>query len=160
MKKTVITILSAVALSVVPAYGQWTYKTINSDFDGYFKKAYTKESNSGHLIMEEGDPYIKDGVKVNRPFLAIKGSYYCDDYANIDFVFVVDGVNVKYTLKGTKTKDSSIYYFDESIWTDEFIKDFQSASKCLVRVNQDYCQDDYYEFSFSGSTAAYNFIVK
>ena len=30
----------------------------------------------------------------------------------------------------------------------------------FVRVNQEYCTDDYFEFNFSGSTSAYNFINK
>ena len=77
----------------------------------------------------------------------------------IDFILVVNGKNKKYKLSG-KSEDGRMCSFDESIWTDEFIKDFKSASKCSIRVNQDYCIDYYYQFDFSGSTAAYDFITK
>jgi hypothetical protein len=59
----------------------------------------------------------------------------------------------------SKSKDSQCYYFDGSIWTEEFIADFKNASKCSIRVNQSHCQNDYYTFNMSGSTAAYNFIT-
>ena len=111
-------------------------------------------------MMEVGETTYNDTIKINRPFLALGGSYFCDDYTYIDFVLVVNGANKKYELIGTKSSDSRMYYFDESIWTDEFIKDFKNASKCSIRVNQDYCTDDYYQFVFSGSTNAYNFITK
>lgn len=157
-KVTMMTLMMCLMTSVV--FGQWTYKTINSEFDGSFKKAYTQTNNGGYLMMEVSKPTYNDTIKVNRPFLALAGSYFCDDYTYIDFVLVVNGVNKRYELEGTKSSDSRIYYFDESIWQDEFIKDFKSASKCSIRVNQDYCTDDYYQFVFSGSTAAYNFITK
>ncbi len=155
--KTLLLILCLASISVS---GQWTYKNINSEFDGTFKKAFTQTNNSGYLIMEEGDTIMKDSVEIKRPFLALRGSYFCDDYAIIDFVLIVNGSNKKYEFNVSKSSDSKLYYFDESIWTDEFIKDFKSASKCSIRVNQEYCSDDYYVFNFSGSAAAYNFITK
>ena len=45
------------------------------------------------------------------------------------------------------------------MWTDEFIKDFKSASKCFIRVQYQWC-DYHYQFDFSGSAAAYDFITK
>ena len=135
------------------ANGQWTYKTINSEFDGSFKKAYTATNNSGYLIMEVGDT-------ITKPFIGLAGSYFCDEYTTIDFVLVVQGVNKLYKVRGMKASDNRMYYIDHSIWTDEFIADFKSASKCSIRVNQEYCTDEYYTFSFSGSTAAFNFITK
>ena len=134
-------------------FGQWTYKTINSKSDGSFKKAYTKTNNGGYLVMEVGDSAY------NSPFLSLWGSCFCDA-SYIDFVLVVNGVNKKYKLIGIRSRDGRAYYFNTSIWTDEFIKDFKSASKCSIRVNQDYCTDDYYQFDFSGSAAAYDFITK
>ena len=161
MKNVKVLLLTLfMCLTTIISHGQWTYKTINSEFDGQFKKAYTTTNNGGYLIMEVGDGSYEDTIQITRPFLALSGSYFCDDYTNIDFVFIVNGVNKKYELMGIKSSDSKLYFFNESIWTDEFIKDFKSASKCSIRVNQDYCQADYYQFNFSGSTNAYNFIVK
>jgi len=136
------------------AFGQWTSKTIKSDFDGSFKKAYTQTSGSGRLIMESATEEYP-----NAPFFALSGSYFCDDSAYIDFVLTVNGEGKKYQLKASKSRDSRMYYFDESVWTDEFILDFKTASRCLIRVNQEYCTNDYYEFNMSGSTQAYNFLI-
>ncbi len=139
------------------SFGQWSFKVINSEFDGEFKKATTETYNNGYLTMEVRDPLYNNKF-LYKPFLALIGSYFCDDYTYIDIVLIVNDVNKKYKLKGTKSRDSRMYYFDESIWTDEFIKDFKGASRCSIRVNQDYCQDDYYMFNFSNSEKAYSFI--
>tara|TARA_R110000868_G_scaffold56134_4_gene174042 strand:- start:201 stop:653 length:453 start_codon:yes stop_codon:yes gene_type:complete len=135
------------------ANGQWTYKIIHSDFDGSFKRSFTATNNNGFLMMEESDT-------VNKPFLGLSGSYFCDDETLIEFVLVVKGVNKLYKIDAMKSGDSEMYYINDSIWTDEFVNDFKSASKCSIRVNQSYCTDEYYTFSFSGSTAAFNFITQ
>ena len=149
-------------------FGQWTYttlsslyyssfktaytKTINSKPDGSFKKAYTKTNKRGYLVMEFDYTY-------NSPVLSLWSySFYVGDIY-IDFVLVVNGVDKKYKLTG-RAFDNRVYYFNGVIWTDEFIKDFKSASKCSIIVYQDYCPSDYYQFDFSGSEAAFDFITK
>ena len=152
VKLTMMTLMMCLMTSVV--FGQWTYKTINSEFDGSFKTAYTKTNNRGYLVMEVGDSAY------NSPFLSLwtrRRSSFCD-VSYIDFVLVVNGENKKYKLTG-RAFANSVYYFDESMWTDEFIKDFKSASKCFIRVQYQWC-DYHYQFDFSGSAAAYDFITK
>jgi hypothetical protein len=134
-------------------FSQWTNKTINSDFDGTFKKSYTETNNRGFLAMEQG-------ISSDMPLLYLCGSYFCDDSANIDLVFTVSGESKRYNLRASKSRDSKYYFFSDDIWTDEFINDFKTASKCLIRVNQEYCQADYYSFNMSGSTSALNFLKR
>lgn len=158
VKLMMTTLMMCLMTSVV--FGQWTYKTINSKSDGSFKKAYTKTNNRGYLVMEVGDSTYNDTIKSNIPFLSLwtrRRSSFCD-VSYIDFVLVVNGENKKYKLTG-RAFDNSVYYFDESMWTDEFIKDFKSASKCFIRVQYQWC-DYHYQFDFSGSAAAYDFITK
>jgi hypothetical protein len=69
LKLMMITLMMCLMKNVV--FGQWTYKTINSEFDGSFKKAYTQTNNSGYLMMEVGEPTYNDTIKINRPFLDI-----------------------------------------------------------------------------------------
>lgn len=235
--KKILTIIAI--LIYTSSFGQWTYKEVNSEFDGKFKKAYTQTNNGGYLSMETNEVKVIDTtyqddigyiyisclkdsskinfeginytyncsifknadigsevighinnrqiyiiervenlktrmsyfkVKFNRiietyhiekiPFLVLSGLYFCDDYTSIDFVLVNNGISKKYELSAIKSRDSRLYYFNEFIWTDGFIKNFKSASKCLIRVNQDFCTDDYYQFNFSGSGQAFNFIIK
>jgi hypothetical protein len=99
-------------------------------------------------------------IKQKNPFFYLSGSYFCDGNANIDLILIVNGKNNKYELIGIKSKDSKFYYFDELIWNEDFIQNFKNSSKCLIRVNQDYCTDDYFEFNMNGSASAYNFVVK
>ena len=155
VKLMMMTLMMCLMTSVV--FGQWTEKKINSKSDGPSKKTYTKTNNHGYLVMEVGDSVYNGTIKSNIPFLSLWGSCFCDA-SYIDFVLVVNGENKKYKLTG-RAFDNSVYYFDESMWTDEFIKDFKSASKCFIRVQYQWC-DYHYQFDFSGSAAAYDFITK
>ena len=152
VKLMMTTLMMCLMTSVV--FGQWTCKTRHNED----KKAYTKTNNGGYLVMEVGDSAY------NIPFLSLWGSCFCDA-SYIDFVLVVNGENKKYKLTGRAFDnsvyyfDNSVYYFDESMWTDGFIKDFKSASKCFIRVQYQWC-DYHYQFDFSGSAAAYDFITK
>lgn len=151
MKKQILAI--AMVFVCTASFAQWTFRTIESDFDGSFKKAYTQTDNRGYLIMEQGED-------LSKPFFAISGSYFCDNTTHIDLVFIVGGQKYQYDLLAFKARDSRMYYFNDNIWTEEFINHFQGASKCLIRVNQEHCTDEYYTFDMSRSTAAYNFISK
>jgi hypothetical protein len=155
MKKT-ITLLAILMVSA-NCYSQWTFKTINSDFDGSFKKAYTPISTTGYLFMEEINP--DDTANYKLPVLALRGSYFCDDETAIDLILVVNGVNKKYQPIATKSTDSKYYFFNMNIWTDEFISDFKNASKCMIRANQEHCTDDLFTFNMDNSASAFNFVV-
>ena len=152
MKRHIIT--AGMILTSLTSFGQWTHKVIDSDFDGKFKKAYTQSNNRGWLMMEVS------GTDEGKPFLYLAGSYFCDKNTTVDMVFVVNGEKHLYNLDVSKSEDSRTYYFPDGIWTDEFTAHFKAASKCLIRVNQEHCTDEYYTFNMSGSSAAYNFIVK
>ncbi len=148
MKK--ISILIFLAVIGFTASAQWTYKTINSEFDGKFKKAYVKSGNYAYLGMEQGD---------NVPMIYLNGSYFCDDEAIIEIVLHVNGTTIKYDIDAIKSSDNRSYYISDNIWTEEFIQNFKLATKCNIRVTQDHCSTDYYSFNMSGSTAAFNFIM-
>lgn len=137
------------------SFAQWTYKTIDSDFDGVFKKAYTNPYNGGYLLMESDE-----FEEINLPILAIRGTYFCDDYTTVEMVFYVNGERRKHDLLGTKSDDSRFYVFYDFIWTTELISDFKKATKCVIRVNQSHCTDDYYTIDMTGSKAAFEFMTK
>lgn len=141
---------------------QWNTKIINNKFDNPFKKAYTNPNNLGYLGMEVGDTiFIDSTTSVILPFLFLHGSYFCDENTIIDLVFELSPtINKKYELEATKSSDGRFYWFNNNIWTIDFINDFKQAKSCLIRVNQQVCSNDYYQFNMSGSTAAYNFIIK
>lgn len=145
-------ILTTCLLLAQLSYGQWTYKTIKSDFDGSFKKAYTETNNYGWLSMETAS-------EDNNIYLYLRGLYYCDEEAIIDIVFETGTGPIKFSVKASKSNDSKYYYFEANIWSSEFLSAFIKSTKIKIRVNQDYCDDIYYQFSMKNSSAALEFIV-
>jgi hypothetical protein len=157
MKKA--TLLLCLALIGLTASSQWTHKVINSEFDGKFKKAFTKIDNGGFLAMEVGEIPI-DTTDDRYPFMYIMGVYFCDEGTTIEMALYVGKEIKKYDIRATKSNDSRTYYFNDDMWTPEFVSDFKKASKCSIRVNQDYCTTDYFSFNMTGSTDAFNFISR
>ena len=172
MKKVMFMMITL--MMCLSSFGQWTFKTINNNFDEPFKKAYTKTNNGGFLMLVVGESkWIienSDTVEIKQPFFALYGTYFCDDETFITIVFIVKGESIKYSVIASKSQDSKTYVFKTvytdvdgeswSFWNTDVISQFKNASKVLIKVNQEYCDDDYYEFSMSGSAAAFDFITK
>ena len=60
-----------------------------------------------------------------------------------------------------KSSDNTMIFFDDNLFEDkDFKSDFLAASKVKIRANESYCDTEYYTFTMSGSTAAYNFVNK
>ncbi len=144
-------VLSVALLIATNTFGQWTYKTIDNKFDEPFKKAISEDKRGNFIMLEQDE---------NAPFLAIKGSYFCEESLFVELSFQINGTKKLFAFDVDVSDDKRCLYFSEYIWDEEFTSAFKSANKLLVRVNQEYCTDDYFEFNFSGSTAAYNFINK
>lgn len=119
------------------------------------------EKNIGLII--ELKNYMNYAVEktVKYPFLYLNGSYFCDDVISCDFVFTVGGVDKKYVVEGMKSSDNTMIFFEDDLFSDkDFKSDFLAASKVKIRANESYCDTEYYTFTMSGSTAAYNFVNK
>lgn len=157
MKKA--TLLLCLALIGLTASSQWTHKVINSEFDGKFKKAFTKIDNGGFLAMEVGEIPI-DTSEDKYPFIYLMGVYFCDESTTMQIALFVGKEIKNYEAEATKSNDSRVYYISDDIWTPEFVSDFKKASRCSIRVNQDYCTTDYFSFNMTGSSNAFNFISK
>ena len=160
VKLIMMTLMMCLMTSVV--FGQWTYGTSSGMSGG--KYSYTETNPYTLLAMYEGNRICPSSYARYNPSLvlyAVQDSCFCDcdTYIDSDFVLVVNGVDKKYKLTG-ETLGNIGYRFYGLTWTDELLKDFKSASNFSISVNQDQCHDHYYQFDFSGSEAAYNFITK
>lgn len=135
-------------------HSQWVYGEI---FNGLgkpsLKRAYNLIDNNEYLSLEINDTTTK-------PLIGLGNFYFCGDKIFIDFILVVKGVNKLYKVNLIKARNNKKYYINNSIWTNEFIADFKLASKCLIKINQEYCIDQDYTFNFSKSAAAYNYMIK
>lgn len=172
LKLKKIFLLTLISFITQFSYGQWITETIDSPFDGSFKQSKVKSSTGDILVMEAGTSKLKDGTITKRPVIALFSNYFCDDKTSVDFVLTVNDINKKYKLSAIKSKNSTIYFLtghhttgtslwaSNNVWTEEFTNDFKNASKCFIRVNQDYCKNDIFVFDFSNSDKAYDFIME
>jgi hypothetical protein len=131
------------------ANSQWSYENVDNGFDDSYRIAYTKANNGAILKLENVEGDI---------FFYIQGKYYCDEYPLVDLVFVVNGVNVKYSLEGFKSKDDSAIFFMSDLINSEILKSFQKCTVLKVRVNESYCSSETYSFNMSKSTSALNYM--
>lgn len=139
----------ALMLMSFGANSQFVYKSVSSDFDGNYRIAYSQDAYGNLLKLEN-----VDGAVV----LYITGSYFCDDYPNVDLLFVVNGQKIVYTLDAFKSNDSKTLFLLEDLGNSNVLKNFFNGTKLKIRVNESSCDDDYFEFSLSNSTNAYNFM--
>jgi hypothetical protein len=148
MKKLFFTLV--ILFSVSMAYSQWSYELIKNDFDDPYRIAYTSANNSAILKLENVDGSI---------FFYIQGGYYCDEYPSVDLVFVVNGVNVKYTIEGMKNDKNDVVFFTGDLVNNEIFDSFKKCSVLKVRINESYCDSETYSFNMSKSTSAVTFII-
>jgi hypothetical protein len=148
MKKLFFTL--ALLFSVSLAYSQWSYEKVSNGFDDPYRIAYTSANNSAILKLENVEGSI---------FFYIQGGYYCDDYPSVDLVFVVNGINVKYTIDGMRNDKNDVVFFTGDLMNNEILDSFKKCSLLKIRVNETYCDTETYSFNMSKSTSALNFIT-
>lgn len=149
MKKLMLT--GFAFMSLMTAKAQWTYQKIDNGFDVPYKIAYTETNNDGYLKLERADEKV---------VFYISGTYYCEDYPNVDVIFVVNGVNKKYTFVSKKAENSKSIFFTFDFLSESSVEDFKNAQSVKVRVNETYCTSEQYTFSMGQSRTALEFISK
>ena len=148
MKKFIL--LTAVLLCTAVSYGQWEYKTVNNGFDPPYKVAYTAGKN--YLKMELVDTLVS--------FYIVAG-YTCDAYPTVDISFATPSGTHVYKVSGnTSSNNSIVFLVDNMAALPGFVDDFKAATSVRIRINESYCDTEIFEFKMTGSTAAYNFMIK
>jgi hypothetical protein len=90
----------------------------------------------------------------------LTGGYHCDDEIPVDISFLVGSQFLKFSVIGVKSEDSGTVFFLDDINSSEMKDAFLKSSMVKLRFNESHCENDYYEFKMSGSTAAINFVSK
>lgn len=147
MKKIILTTTLILLANI--SLAQWTSRNVDNGFDPAYHICYTKESNNSVLKLENVDGEIA---------LYLQGGYFCSDVTEVDISFMVNGVWKKYTTTATKSSDSKLLFLIDDMTTSDALIDFLNATLVKLRVNEEYCETEYYQFNMSGSTAAYKFI--
>jgi hypothetical protein len=164
MKKTVLIIAAffLIHLHTNKVYAQWSYKLIQSDFDGAFKKAYTDIIEDKYfMIMESGDTSKERTSNFIPPGLALFGGYWCDsDQLSVDIVFKQGNENntVKQNVPCFVSDNNKYIIFHYEIWTDDFIRLFSNCTEMKIRVNQKICDTIYITMNMKNSAEALNFM--
>jgi hypothetical protein len=92
---------------------------------------------------------------------SVGGGYYCDDAPMVDVVFVVNGVDKKFSVEGYKGDSSDVIYISWDLAEDPlFLEAFKAASTVRIRINESYCKTEIYTFKMTSSKAAYEFMSK
>ena len=132
-------------------------------YDTIIKTKYSPEFPDGYIdtIVTEKKEYDYDYKEVKNTSLILVGGYHCKAHPKVEILLIVSGETKKYTYYGSTFKDSRGIYLVQDVTTNpEFLNDFKLASKIKIRINEEYCEDEYYEFSMSGSTAALNYVIQ
>jgi len=149
MKKTILTVATLILANV--SIAQWTNKSVNNSFDEPYRICHTKENNGAILKLENVDGEIA---------LYLQGGYFCDENLTVDVSLMVNGEWKKYSTVGTKSDDSKAVFLIDDLASSELIINFLNATSIKLRVNETYCETEYYQFNMSGSTSAYKFITQ
>jgi hypothetical protein len=147
MKNYIYTLFFVLFISYTNA--QWSYKDIDNGFDDPYRIAFSSTNNNGFLKLEEDEGDI---------FFYLQGTYFCDDYPDVDLVFVVNGQNKKYNIVGMKSSNSTIIFLSTNLLNDIMLDDFKNCTSLKIRVNETYCRTNTYTFNMSKSTSALNFV--
>ncbi len=147
MKKLILSLASMMVLSI--SHSQWSYKTINNNFDDPYRIAYTAENNGAILKLE------KVG---NEVYFYITGGYYCDEDPIVDLVFIINGKDVKFYAESDVSSDNETVFIMNDILTSNLLDPFKNCTSIRVRVNDLTCGEEVYFFNMKGSTSALNFI--
>lgn len=149
MRKFILSVGTILLLNAGNA--QWTNKVVDNGFDESYKICYTRSNNNAILKLEN-----VDGVIV----FYIQGSYFCTETPVVDISFMVNGVWKKYNIIGVKNNQGDALFLVDDLLNDEMYLDFKNCSSVKLRVNEEYCDTDVFQFNMSGSTSALNFISK
>ena len=76
------------------------------------------------------------------------------------FVFYVNNEPKVYEIKTTISTDREVVWLVDNLLTNTMLSDFKNCSVLKIRVKDSICDDKIYSFNMSGSTNAFNFIIK
>lgn len=148
MKKVLI--IASLLLSF-KANAQWKTKTVDNGFDKPYRICSTAVTNNAILKLENVDGEIA---------FYLQGTYYCDETPNVDLVFYVNNEPKVYEIKTTISTDREVVWLVDNLLTNAMLSDFKNCTVLKIRVTDSICDDKIYSFNMSGSTTAFNFIIK
>jgi hypothetical protein len=147
--RLIVTLLFISIISCISA--QWKVKKVDNGFDTPFTVAYTDDAQSVFLKLEN-----YKGVA-----FYLSNTYVCEETLMVDVSFLVNGEYSKYSVEANVSENKKIVFlFDDLSSEPDVLKDFKACTLMKIRVNDNTCDTEIYEFKMSGSTAAYDAVLK
>lgn len=136
-------------------------KEVKIYFDTIYNFNYSPEFPNGKTdtIINERREYQYEWKQITYINLSLIGGYHCEDRPKVEIVFVIGGLNVNYVVEGYTNSDrTEIELIRDVVGNSKFTEDFKKATKVKIRINENYCEDSYYEFNMNGSSSAISFV--
>jgi hypothetical protein len=147
MKKVILNIASVLLVNI--SFAQWINKTVDNGFDDPYRICYSKPNNGAILKLENVEGQIS---------FYIQGTYFCSDSPIVDISFLVNNQWIKYSIMGIKNEQSDVLFLVDDFENNEMFVDFLKSNSVKLRVNEEYCDTDYFQFNMAGSTSAFKFL--
>lgn len=152
MKKSIAILVMLLSFGIELS-AQWTYKTVDNGFDEPYRVAYA-ESTTGKEFIKLYNSGISGYVG-----LSMFEGYMCSEQPGVEMSFLVNGKWEKYEmLTGMTLSDKKQFVILTSVKSIE--TDFRGASVLKIRVTDDHCGSEIYEFNMSGSAKALDFMLE
>ena len=146
-------VLGAMLLWSTASFSQWKYDYVVDPVGGDYKIAYSKDS-------EDPSTFLKLEMYQSNMVMYIQTNNMCGKNVFVSAIFVTPQFSREVTLIGFVTPDESIVYLEKDMRTSSFLSLFKQSTEVVLKVTADECEDRYFQFFMSGSTAAYNFMSK
>jgi len=153
MKKIILITLTLVLTQF--SYSQWVTRSIDNGLDQPYRIAYAEDTR--HKVL------LKLEATENTIAFYLTAGYYCSEHPVVDLAFKVGEENRRHSFIGTKSRDSKSLFIVYDLLSEansDFLNDFKQAKSIVMRVNEEHCTDEYYSFIMTGSTRAFEFMMK
>lgn len=132
------------------SFSQWTYERVDNGFDDPYRIAYTKSNNNSILKLENVYGAIA---------FYLQGGYFCDDEPLVEMSFLVGSEYHKFYVYGHTSEDKDAIFIMDDIDGSNILNDFKNCSSMKIRITDDICDNEIYNFNMSHSTSAFNYIL-
>jgi hypothetical protein len=148
MKSLIVIFVSLITTSV---FSQWSQRKIDNGLDTPYVIGYVLNSDGAYLKLEN----------YNGVAFYISGIYICDDIVKVELAFNVSGSYHKYEYTCNVSDDNETVFILDDMGSDEaFLNHFKSASLIRLRIHDQTCDTEMYEFSMINSSSVYNAVLK
>ncbi len=147
MKTLLLFLLFALCNSI--AHSQWIYRTVDNGLDEPYPIAYTELADGARLKLENVNGKI---------VFYIQADCICDKETTVDMALLINSEYTRYSFTGRTSKDRTCVFFTWDLENSIADDDFQVCSDLKVRINDETCGEQTYNFNMMGSALALQYM--